>query len=107
MYCDNIYTSPLIYSASGAVVSKTIKGCPPKRANKIPPTDCEMITFWTSVKEWWVEQSTSKSSLKNVTCKSQSMTTKCKLIDVGHSSGYKSHCKFCNAMQQTLCASER
>ena len=74
MYCDNIYTSPLIYSASGAVVSKTIKGCPPKRANKIPPTDCEMITFWTSVKEWWMEQSTSKSSLKNVTCKSQSMT---------------------------------
>ena len=39
---------PFIYSASGAVVNKTIKGCPPKRANNVPPTACDMITFWTS-----------------------------------------------------------
>ena len=39
---------PFTYSASGAVVSRTIRGCPPKRANNIPPTDCDIITFCTS-----------------------------------------------------------
>ena len=31
----------LVYSASGAVVSSTIRGCPPSTANTRPPKHCE------------------------------------------------------------------
>ena len=36
-----------MYKARGAVVSNTINGCPPKTANRIPPTHWENKIFWT------------------------------------------------------------
>lgn len=44
---DNIYIL-LVYKASGAVVSRTIWGVPPKKANTSPPNVCEYRTFSTS-----------------------------------------------------------
>ena len=47
---DNIYIL-LVYKASGAVVSRTIWGVPPKKANTSPPNVCEYKTFSTSEKK--------------------------------------------------------